>query len=197
MLQVALILSSLCQTNQSSDKHKAAKMHLSSCVWLKLRVHTIFQRRSPGKIIFLLDCGQLLHLRATYYMPWQVGEGVKLLTFSFLKFSSLTKVYVIGQCDDYSPSPKALAFPGSRKALLLLPFRPVDGNRFQLLLVLEHASTSPAGSLNPVYTTANNSFTKKPSSKIPANDVICPVPGPWLKYPVCKHLHSKITGFPK
>lgn len=81
MLQVTLIFSSLCQTNQSSEKQKAAKRHLSSCVWLKLRVHTIFQKRSPKKIIFVLGCGQLLHLRARYYMLWLVGEGVELLTF--------------------------------------------------------------------------------------------------------------------
>lgn len=161
MLQAILIFSSLCQTNQSSEKWKAAKRHLSSCVRLKLRIHSIFQKWSPKKIIFILDCGQLLHLRARSYMLWLVGEGVELLTFEFLKFSSLTKVYAIVWCDDYSLCPKALARSDSRKAFLFFPFRPVGGNGFQLLPVLKHASAPPVGFLNPVYTTANNSSPKR------------------------------------
>lgn len=89
--EVALILFIHFKPCQSSVKHKAAKRHLNSCIWLKLRVHIIFQKGSPRKVTFILGRGQVLQLRAGYYIWWLVREGWKLLRFLFLKSPSLTK----------------------------------------------------------------------------------------------------------
>lgn len=100
-----------------------------------------------------------------------MGEAVKLLRSQFLKTPSLTEIHVIGKDDGYSVS-QGLGCPWFQESLPPSPRRPVGGNVFQLL-VLEHAPAASVGSLNPVYTTTNDPFTKRVSSNTIAYEIIC------------------------